>query len=147
LSPDTPEQHALLFPRLSEFHLATLAERSNRKTVQSGEVLFDRDTTGHGIFIVLSGNIEIFGVSNGQEAGISLLAHGEFTGELTQLSGRRSLVSCRATSPGEVLQISRETLRTVMQSDAALGNIFLSAFVQRRLYLIANDWRRRTYRI
>ncbi len=109
----------------------------SRRTVAT-EILFDRETQEHGLFIVLSGSVELVGVANGQEAVLSELAPGEFTGELTQLSGRRSLVYCRVLDPGEVLEIARTALRELMQNDAAIGNVFLSAFVQRRIYLIAN---------
>ena len=56
----------------------------------------------------------------------------------TQLSGRRSLVSCRVLVPGEVLEVDREALREIMQSETDIGNVLLGAFVQRRIYLIAN---------
>ncbi|MCU1323483.1 MAG: Thioredoxin reductase [Acidobacteriaceae bacterium] len=138
MSPDTPEQHAILFPRLNEAHLAELQRHGVLRPTVASEILFDRETQRHGIFIVRSGSIELLGVANGQEAVLSELAPGEFTGELTQLSGRRSLVSCRVLEGGEVLEIDRAALRDLMQSDAAIGNVFLSAFVQRRLYLIAN---------
>ncbi len=138
MSPDTPEQHAILFPRLTQAHLTLLRQRGVSRRTVATEILFDRETQEHGLFIVLSGSVELVGVANGQEAVLSELAPGEFTGELTQLSGRRSLVYCRVLDPGEVLEIARTALRELMQNDAAIGNVFLSAFVQRRIYLIAN---------
>src|SRR5216684_5889905 len=136
--PDTPEQHAILFPRLSEGQLSELRGRGILRTTLASEVLFDRETQRPGIFIVLSGSVELVGVANGQEAVLSQLAPGEFTGELTQLSGRRSLVSCRVLDPGQILEVDRATLREIMQSETAIGNVMLAAFVQRRIYLIAN---------
>ena len=66
-----------------------------------------------------------------------------FTGEVNQLSGRRSLVRCQAREASTVLEISRANLRHVMQNDAALAEIFLRAFLLRRVYLIAQLGRRR----
>jgi thioredoxin reductase (NADPH) len=136
--PDTPEQHAILFPRLTEAHLSELRQRGILKKTLPSEVLFDRETERPGIFIVLSGSIELVGEANGQVAVLAELKPGEFTGELTQLSGRRSLVSCRVLEPGEVLEVDRASLREIMQSEATIGNVLLGAFVQRRIYLIAN---------
>src|SRR3974377_217337 len=136
--PDTPEQHAILFPRLNEVHLSELRQRGILRRTLASEVLCDRKTERPGIFIVLSGSIELIGEANGRVAVLAELMPGEFTGELTQLSGRRSLVSCRVLEPGEVLEVDRASLREIMQSEAPIGNVLLGAFVQRRIYLIAN---------
>src|SRR5205823_4373594 len=85
-----------------------------------------------------SGSVEVIGVANGKEEILGELTAGEFTGEVTQLSGRRSLVSCRANQITDVIEIDRLVLRKILQSDAVLGNIFLSSFLLRRVYLIAN---------
>ncbi|HXM98986.1 MAG TPA: FAD-dependent oxidoreductase [Candidatus Dormibacteraeota bacterium] len=136
--PVTPEQHAMLFPKLNDMHIVEMRRRGIvRQTIRS-EILFDRETQRPGIFIVLSGSIAIVGVASGEEAELSVLGPGEFTGELTQLTGRRSLVSCRVVDAGEVLEVSRDSLRLIMQTDAVIGDIFLGAFVRRRTYLIAN---------
>jgi thioredoxin reductase (NADPH) len=78
-------------------------------------------------------------VSNGAETILRVLGPGQFTGEVNQLSGRRSLVLCRAREASALLEIDRANLRRIMQSDAVLGDLFLRAFVLRRVYLIANS--------
>jgi thioredoxin reductase (NADPH) len=138
MSPDTPERHALLFPKLNDDQLAEMRRRGIVRQTHLGEILFDRETERPGVFIVMSGSVELVGVSNEQQGVLSVLGTAEFTGELTQLSERRSLVSCRVLEPGEVLEVNREALQVTMQADASIGSILLSAFVQRRAYLIAN---------
>lgn len=135
----TPQERALLFPKLGEPHLALLEPLSSRRRSQTGEVLFGPETPLPKLYVVLSGSIELTGVSNGSEASLGILEAGQFTGELNQLSGRRSLVFCRTIVSGELLELSRDSLRKAMQSDAALGNILLSSFVLRRTFLIANS--------
>jgi thioredoxin reductase (NADPH) len=137
--PETPEQHALRFPKLTDAQVAQLAASSARRQVKAREILFDLGSADHGVFIVLTGSIEIVGVSNGVESVLSVLGPGEFTGEVTQLSGRRSLVLCRACETSELLDIDRPNLRHVMQTDAVLGDVFLGAFLLRRVFLIANS--------
>jgi thioredoxin reductase (NADPH) len=139
VAPETPEQHALWFPKLSDAQIDQLASSSVPRQVNPREILFDQGTSDRGVFVVLSGSIEIIGVSNGVESVLTTLAPGEFTGEVTQLSGRRSLVLCRACESSTLLEIDRSNLRRVMQTDAALGDLFLSAFLLRRVYLIANS--------
>jgi thioredoxin reductase (NADPH) len=48
-------------------------------------------------------------------------------------------VRLRAREAGALLEINRANLRHIMQTDAALGEIFLNAFLLRRVYLIAHS--------
>jgi thioredoxin reductase (NADPH) len=60
-----------------------------------------------------------------------------FTGELSLLSGRRALVRISAGEASELIEIEREALRGLVQTDSELSDIFLRAFILRRLELIA----------
>ena len=82
-----------------------------QRVVEAGEIVFDRGDEHHGIFILLSGSLEILGVSGNAETVLRVLERGAFTGELNQLSGRRSLVRCRAREASTVLEIGRANLR------------------------------------
>jgi thioredoxin reductase (NADPH) len=138
MPPETLEQHASRFPKLTTAQLAQLSSSGAVRHASVREILYDQETSDHGIFIVLSGSIEIVGVANGNESILSVLKPGEFTGDISQLSGRRSLVLCRASETSELLEIDRLSLRRIMQTDAVLGDVFLRAFVLRRIFLIAN---------
>jgi thioredoxin reductase (NADPH) len=132
-------QNDSMFPRLSSGQIEKLAGFGMRRHVQSGEVVFEQGDNHHGVFIVTSGQIEILGASGGQEKVLQVLEPGMFTGEINQLSGRRSLVRSQARAETELIELSRPCLRRIMQTDVALGEIFLRAFVLRRVYLIANS--------
>ncbi|MGD0302742.1 MAG: FAD-dependent oxidoreductase [Bryobacteraceae bacterium] len=106
--PETPEMNSANFPTLDDAQIARVAAFS----------------------------IEIIGVSNGDEAVLRVLGRGNFTGEISLLSGRRALVRCRARESSKLLEIDRANLQRMMQTDAALGEMFLTAFILRRLYLI-----------
>ena len=136
--PENPEPTDAMFPALDDAQIARLAAFGEQRRVQQGEILFDQGDAEHGVFVVLEGSIQIVSVASSEEAVIGVYGRGAFTGEVNQLSGRRSLVRCRAREAGTVLEISRMNLRRVMQTDAALGEIFLRAFMLRRVYLIAH---------
>ena len=138
-SPETPEQHDLRFPKLNDAQIAQLTASSMPRQVEPGETVFAQGSTEHGIFVVISGSIEIVGESNGVESVLTVVGPGEFTGEINLLSGRRSLVLCRAREASTLLEMDRSNLRRIMQSDAVLGDLFLRAFVLRRVYLIAHS--------
>lgn len=128
-----------LFPSLTDAQIERLRPFGVERRAQAGEILFDQGDNAHGIFVILSGALELLGLSNGDATVLQVIGPGSFTGEVNQLSGRRSLVRCRVREAGSLLEIGRSSLRKVMQTDAALGELFLRTFVQRRGYLIANS--------
>ncbi len=132
------EQLDAMFPRLDDAQIERLRAFGRPRSVCAGEIVFDQGDQDHGIYIVLDGSIEILGISNGSEASLRILDRGSFTGEVNQLSGRRSLVRSRAREATALLEIDRVNLRHVMQADAALGEIFLKVFLMRRVYLISH---------
>jgi len=137
--PETAEKADPMFPKLDEAQIARLASFSPPRQVPAGEVLYDQGDSSHGVFVVLEGSLAVLGVTNGEETLLRVLEPGMFTGEVNQISGRRSLVRCRAREASTVMELGRDCLRKIMQSDATLGETLLRAFVLRRVYLIANS--------
>jgi thioredoxin reductase (NADPH) len=125
-----------MFPRLDDGQIARLMPLGEQRRAEPGEILYDQGDVTHGVFVVLDGSIEVVGVSTAGEAMLRVVERGAFTGEVNQLSGRRSLVRCRAREASSVLEISRVNLQRIMQTDATLGELFLRAFLLRRVYLI-----------
>ncbi len=128
-----------MFPKLDQAQIARLMPLGQERHLAAGEIIFDQGDSEHGVFVVLSGSIELVSVVNGEETMLAIHGPGIFTGEVNQLSGRRSLVRCRAHDASTLLEISRANLQHIMQNDAALGEVFLRAFILRRVYLITNS--------
>jgi thioredoxin reductase (NADPH) len=128
-----------LFPKLDNEQMARLAAFGERRPARPGEILFEPGDEHHSVFVVLDGSIELVGISSAGESIVAVLGGGMFTGEVAQLSGRRSLVRCRAREATELLEIGRANLRRIMQTDAGLGEKFLRAFLLRRVYLISHS--------
>jgi thioredoxin reductase (NADPH) len=138
--PESPEQLEAMFPILDNAQLARLRQFGEERNVEAHEILFDLGDSDHGIFVVLSGSLEILAISNsGEESILRTVKCGSFTGEIALLSGRRSLVRCRAREAGSVLEIGRASLQRLLQTDAAMGEIFLRAFLMRRVYLVSHS--------
>jgi thioredoxin reductase (NADPH) len=133
--PSPPDQ---MFPRLDPSQIERLAQFGHRRSVKKGEVLFEQGDAVAGMFIVISGGIDIVSPTAAQETIITVHHPGDFTGEVNLLSGRRSLVRAHATEDSELLEIDRTSLRRIVQTDPELSEIFLRAFILRRTYLIAN---------
>jgi thioredoxin reductase (NADPH) len=136
---DSPEQIAAMFPKLDEGQIARLAASGRRLEAQAHEIILDTGDLHHGIFVVLSGSVDVIRVSGGDETVLHVLGRGEFTGDVNLLSGRGTLIRGKAVEASTLLEIDRTNLRHVMETDTALGEIFLNAFLLRRVYQISNS--------
>jgi thioredoxin reductase (NADPH) len=139
ISGGSPEQIEARFPKLNDSQIAGLAAFGQQRDAQPHEVILERGDLHHGIFVVLRGRIEVLRVSAEGETVLHTLDRGEFTGDVNLLSGRGTLIRARALEATTLLEIDRANLRHIMQTDAALGEIFLKAFVLRRVFLISNS--------
>ena len=88
-------------------------------------------------FVVVSGAIESCGRPSGAETLIVTHHAGQFTGEGNMITGRRALARMRVSESGEVIELDREQLLALVQTDAELSEILMRAFILRRLELIA----------
>src|SRR5579864_1108097 len=129
---NTEQQIDEMFPALTDAQIARLSAFGEQKRFGAGEIVFDQGDASRGVFVVLEGSIEVVNVTKDHEGTLRVLQRGEFTGEVNQLSGRRSLVRCRAREASNLLEIARSDLRRVMQNDANLGEVLLRAFMLRR---------------
>jgi thioredoxin reductase (NADPH) len=107
------------------------------RTIQPGEVLVEQGDSIVPFFVVVSGELEIVRPSCAGETLVTIHGPGQFTGEVNMLSGRRALVRMRVTKPGEVIELDRQHMMALIQTDAELGEILTLAFILRRVELIA----------
>jgi thioredoxin reductase (NADPH) len=124
------------FPVLTAAQIDRVLPGSKLRPVKKGEILFEPGDTNIPFFVLLSGHMEIVQPDLYGEAPITTHGPGQFTGEMTMMSGRRALVRGRVTEPGDVLELSGEGLRSLVAKDAELSEIFMRAFILRRLELI-----------
>ena len=135
--PFTPApRHDQMFRVLMSAQIARAAAYGSRRTVRRGEILIEAGAQYYPLFIVESGELEIVLVSVAGEEVITTHRHGQFSGELNLVSGRRGLASVRVVQPGEVIEIQRESLLSLLQTDAELSEIFMRAFILRRAAVI-----------
>ncbi len=124
------------FPKLTPSQQARIAAHGVVRLVQAGEILVEPDDNGGKFFVVIKGHLNILRASGNTEELVAVDEAGMFTGELNMLSGRRGLVRIRAGEPSEVIEIDREQLLAMVQTDSELSDIFMRAFILRRLALI-----------
>jgi thioredoxin reductase (NADPH) len=127
------------FPILTEAQIDRLRPYGHVRKVEAGEILFDIGATVLPFFVMLSSTLEIVQPDFSGERRIVTHVPGEFTGEIAMISGQRSLVRGRVGEPGEVLEIDSDALRSVLAREAELSDIFMRAFILRRLALISGN--------
>jgi thioredoxin reductase (NADPH) len=134
--PSALDVRTQAFPILTAAQINRVRRGSKLREVKKGEVLFEPGDTNVPFFVLLSGSMEIVQPDLTGERPLVTLGPGGFTGEMTMISGRRSLARGRVTEPGEFLELSAESLRSLVAKDAELSEIFMRAFILRRLELI-----------
>ena len=137
LKPSAASPTERLFPTLTSAQIARIAEHGRRRAVTRGEVLVEVGDKAIAFFVVLSGEIQILRPSGAADALIVAHRAGQFLGEGNMITGRRALVRAYVSESGEVLQLDREDLLALIQTDAELSEILMRAFILRRSELIA----------
>ena len=126
-----------MFPTLTEGQVARIAALGHKRRIERGEVLVEAGKRVERFFVVTAGQIEIVTTSGATEEIVAVFRSGMFTGEVTLLSGRRGLAQIRVTESGEVIEVDREHLLSLVQTDSELSDILMRAFILRRVELIA----------
>ena len=129
-----------VFPTLTPAQIARVASHGRRRAMTPGEVLVEVAQRPVPFFVVSDGEVQVLRTSGGSEALFVTLGAGQFTGEGTMLTGRRALTRIRAITRGEVIELAREQLLGLIQTDAELSEIFMRAFILRRIELIAGGY-------
>jgi len=134
--PSALDARTQAFPVLTAAQISRIRSGSKVREVKKGEILFEPGETNVPFFVLLSGSMEIVQSDLAGERSIVTHGPGNFTGEMTMISGRGTLVRGRVTEPGEFLELSADGLRSLGAKDAELSEIFMRAFILRRLELI-----------
>jgi len=128
-----------VFPTLTREQVSRIAAHGRRRSTNRGEVLAEVGDKAVPVFVVITGEIQAVRPTDRAETLIVSYQPGQFSGEANTISGRRALGRIRVSESGEVIQLDREPLLGLIQTDAELSEILMRAFILRRLELIAHD--------
>ncbi len=134
------DRRAERFPTLTAAQIARIAVLAKRVPLRLGDVVFDQGDENPNVYVVLSGALEVVRPSLTGENLVTVHHPGEFTGEVSLLARRRSLVRGRVREAGEALALDGEALRKVVQGDTELSDVFMRAFILRRTGLLAHGY-------
>jgi thioredoxin reductase (NADPH) len=128
---------ALMFPTLSPAQIARIASHGVVRFIVRGEVLIEGGQTDVPFFVVKAGEIEIIRPSTLGDLVIAVDGPGQFTGEVSMLLGRPAMMRLRVSESGEVVQLTRDQMHALIQTDAEIGEVVMRALIHRRLAIVA----------
>ena len=134
-----PEQtlQSIAFPTLSDAQIREFEAGTGAvsRSFRDGEVLIAVGDRDFKFFIVKAGEIEILDHSGERPKTVTIHRKGEFTGDVSHLTGRASIISAVARGHSEASEVSGDALRAALNQCPTLSDIILQAFIARRQLL------------
>jgi thioredoxin reductase (NADPH) len=129
-----------VFPVLTPEQIARIAAKGRRRAVQRGDVLVEEGQADTPLIVVVDGEVEVVRSTCDGEEVITTHRAGQFSGEVNLLAGRRGLATLRSTAAGEIIEVPREAVLGLVQTDAELSEIMMRAFILRRAVLLERNF-------
>src|SRR5258705_9619798 len=122
---------SIAFPPLDDARVTRLSGCTTAvsRSYQDGQTLFAVGDRDFKFFVVKSGEVEIVDRSGDEPKRLTSHRPGQFSGDISHLTGAPAVVSGIARGPCAVLEISREALRRVLNQCPDLSDIILQAFI------------------
>lgn len=136
----TPEIEKQLFPELLPSQIEQLRRCAGAdEEVKAGTVLVEQGDRDFCFLVVLQGALDV--LQDGPLGERLIVRHfpGHFFGDTHCLSGRSSLVRCRAAQDSLIVRLSAEKLRKVVVVRSELSDLILYAFLNRRAALVKGN--------
>jgi thioredoxin reductase (NADPH) len=125
------------FPTLSPSEMARIARHGRTRHVAAGEVLVHAGVAPTQLFVVVAGRIDAVRQVTEVDELVATFGPGKFTGEAGVLAGRRAFVELRAAVASDVIEVAREDLLSLIQTDGELSEILMRTYILRAVRLVA----------
>jgi thioredoxin reductase (NADPH) len=130
-------RHEQMFPKLTPGEIDRIRRFGMVQRLPKSAMLFTTGEVSPGMFVLISGNVAICWRDGlGHVQPIVEQGPGDFVAEVSQLSGRPSLVDATAKTGVEALLIPTKSLRSLLIAEAELGDRIMRALILRRVILI-----------
>ncbi|THD82545.1 MAG: cyclic nucleotide-binding domain-containing protein [Phenylobacterium sp.] len=136
-SPLVESRRPQIYPTLTASEIDRLRRFGTPKDYADGEVLVHPGEVGHGLSVILTGHVAITQPNpRGKPELVVRHGPGNFTAEISGLSGRPALFEARAEGAVSAIVIPSERLRAVMVAEAELGERIMRALILRRMRIL-----------
>jgi thioredoxin reductase (NADPH) len=121
---------------LTAAQIARIAPLARERSVEVGEILWEQGERNRPLMIVLEGEIEVL---SDRDTPITVHRRGNFSGDVDLISDHPAVTRARARAPGRILELPAERVRSLVQTDSELSQIFLRAFALRRTLIMSRS--------
>jgi thioredoxin reductase (NADPH) len=128
---------ALMFPTLSSAQIARIASHGVIRPITREEVLIEGGQTNVPFFVLKAGEIEVIRPSGLGDLLVAVLGPAQFTGDVSMILGRPAQMRLRVSGSGEVVQLTRDQMHALIQTDAEMSEVLMRALIHRRVALVA----------
>ena len=117
---------------MSEDQLESISSFTFRKAFGPGELIIEEGETGNGLYIIISGNVEILkGLGTDKTVVMGQRASGEVFGEMALLGEWPRTATVRSMDQVECLGIDRWVFLTLLDRQPQIGINMLQILAQR----------------
>jgi len=121
-----------IFRNVAPGIMEQLRRRSQRKTLQKGELLFNLGDPSDAFYVIASGRIRIWTVSAaGVEVTLNVQVAGAVFGEIGMLDGSVRTAGASAMAPTELISISRKSFFDALDQDPQLAHNVIELLCRR----------------
>jgi thioredoxin reductase (NADPH) len=121
------------FPTLTAAQIERIASLGRERPFEVGEILWEQGEMNRPLLVVLAGEIEVLSDS---ETPVTVHRPGNFSGDIDMIADRPAVTRARARVAGRILAVPAERVRSLVQTDPELSQIFLRAFALRRTLIM-----------
>jgi len=107
---EDPHKTIPLFEGMRTAHAKILVLMGMLKKYKKADILFRKEGQGQEMYVVLSGQIEIYDMVDGKEQTLAIHSRGDIFGEMGLIRGEVRSASARAREDAEVLEVNADTL-------------------------------------
>ena len=132
-------QRVPIFDPLSEEEMERLAKSSKARIYAPGEAIVRLGGEGSSMFIINRGKVYVEIVENGKPKKVNELAENDFFGEMSLLTGQPRTANVIASIETEVLQIRKNALKPILESNPILVQSITDIIDERQAMLTKVD--------
>ena len=126
-----------MFPTLSAAQIARIASHGVIRPITRGEVLIEGGQTNVPFFVREGWRDRGHSPSGLGDLLIAVLRPAQFTGDVSMILGRPAQMRLRVSESGEVVQLTRDQMHALIQTDAEISEVLMRALIHRRIELVA----------
>jgi thioredoxin reductase (NADPH) len=128
---------SIAFPVLNDYQITQIAACAQvaGKRQADGDVLIATGDRSIRFYIVKSGSVEIYDYSGDKPRILAVHGPGEFTGDISHLTGMPAIFTAIVRGETEVLEVPGDALQHLLNQCPTLSDIILQAFIARRQLL------------